>query len=191
LREKGSGKKQEEQRHRTAHAIANTTMHPSTHATFLNRALIAPLFVALLFAPGVARGQASDSSCAYATCALNIVPRLSALDVVKGSSEDRVGSLAFLFPRGVTAPFAGNEVAQRHAQHAFSLRRVASVLTDVGAIVAISASTRAVASTRQRGAATTAAIAGGALVASSIPIHFAADRELSRAVWEYNRRFSR
>jgi hypothetical protein len=143
----------------------------------------------MLLAPRVSYAQ--DSSCTYERCGLNIVPRLSALDVVRGASEDRVGSLAFLFPRAVSVPFTGNEIAQRHAEHAFSLRRIASALTDVGVVLTVSAATHAVASARQRDAATAAAIAGGAVIASSVPIHFAADRELSRAVWEYNRRFSR
>jgi hypothetical protein len=37
-----------------------------------------------------------------------------------------------------------------------------------------------------RGATGFAAIGGAVLVSTSIPVHFAADADLSRAVWRYN-----
>jgi hypothetical protein len=115
------------------------------------------------------------------------MPRLSALDVVRGSSEDRVGSLAFLFPHSVNAAFRGSDTAQLHASRAYRLRRVAAGLTDVGILMGAAATTRVVPSSR-RGIAVSVAFA---MVASSVPIHFAADAALSRAVWAYNRQFSR
>jgi hypothetical protein len=135
--------------------------------------------------------QLGDSSCAYDRCALNIVPRLFALDVVRGAREDRVASLAFLLPKRVVPAFAGSEAAEQHAAHAFRLRRTAAVLTDLGLVVVVSAGSRAAASARGRSAASTMTGVGLAMIASSVPIHFAADGELSRAVWEYNRRFGR
>jgi hypothetical protein len=142
---------------------------------------------------GVARAgaQSAESTCGYERCALNIVPRLFALDVVRGSTEERVGSLAFLLPSRVSGAFAGSDAAQDHASHAFRVRRVAAVLTDLGMVVVATAGSHAVATAHNRTASATISGIGLAIVAGSIPIHFAADGELSRAVWEYNRRFSR
>jgi hypothetical protein len=147
--------------------------------------------VGLSFAVRSARAQTADSSCAYEQCALSIVPRLLALDVVRGAREERVGTLAFLYPSRVTAVFAGSDAAERHAAHAFRLRRVAAVLTDLGVVVVATAGSHGIASTQTRRASATISGVGVALVASSVPVHFAADGELSRAVWEYNRRFGR
>jgi hypothetical protein len=144
-----------------------------------------------VIAARAAQAQGPDTACSYERCGLNIVPRLMALDVVKGAGETRVASLAFLVPHRVTAAFDGNDLARHRAEHAFRLRRVAAVLTDAGAIIAISAGVRAAATSKARGGSLAAAAAGTAIIASSIPIHFAADGELSRAVWEYNRRFTR
>lgn len=150
-------------------------------------------FAAMLAFSAVERvgAQLGDSSCAYDRCALNIVPRLFALDVVRGAREDRVASLAFLLPKRVVPAFAGSEAAEQHAAHAFRLRRTAAVLTDLGLVVVVSAGSRAAATARGRSAASTMTGVGLAMIASSVPIHFAADGELSRAVWEYNRRFGR
>jgi hypothetical protein len=147
--------------------------------------------IGLSFAARSALAQGPDSTCRYEYCALSIAPRLLALDVVRGVREERVASLAFLFPARVTSVFAGNEAAEQRATHAFRLRRVAAVLTDVGAIVVASAGSHAVATAHRRGASVTLSGVGLAIIASSVPIHFAADGELSRAVWEYNRRFNR
>jgi hypothetical protein len=131
--------------------------------------------------------QTTDSTRGYDRGALNIVPRLVALDVVRGAREERVSSLAFLFPHRVSAAFGTCEPAQLHAAHAFRLRRVAAVLTDAGLALAVASATRAVSPTDRR----FTLIAAGAMVASSVPIHFSADAALSRAVWEYNRQFGK
>jgi hypothetical protein len=87
----------------------------------------------------------------------------------------------------VTSAFIPSEAAAQHANAAFSRRRVAAVLTDVGVVFLASAATRAVGPARRGAVAAT----GIAFVVSSVPIHFAADAELSRAVWEFNRQFAR
>jgi hypothetical protein len=138
-----------------------------------------------------AGAQLTDSSGAYDRCALNIVPGLFALDVVRGAQEAPVASLAFLVPKRVVRAFAGSEPAEQHATHAFRLRRTAAVLTDLGLIVVVAAGSRAAVTAHNRSTTATISGIGLAMVASSVPIHFAADRELSRAVWEYNRRFGR
>ncbi|MGH7616168.1 MAG: hypothetical protein ACREPM_02965 [Gemmatimonadaceae bacterium] len=130
-----------------------------------------------------AGAQMADSGCTYARCALGILPRLSGLDVVRGAGEQRVASLGFLLPRNVTPAFSGDRSAEAHAAGAVRRRRVAAVLTDLGAIAI------AMGTMRRSDAGHRVALAGLAFVASSVPIHFAADAELSRAVWIYDRRF--
>lgn len=131
--------------------------------------------------------QTVDTSCSYARCGLGIVPRLSALDVVRGDREERVGSLAFLLPHDVRAAFAGSEPAQRRAGRALGLRRVGAVLTATGGALAVAGAVHAVSSRSGRTTWAVGAGIGAAAFAASVPVHFAADAELSRAVWEYNR----
>jgi len=92
-----------------------------------------------------------------------------------------------LFPHHVASPFLSSPTATQHADAAFSRRRVAAILTNAGIVMAAAAATRAI-PTARRG---TVATIGFALIGSSVPIHFAADAELSRAIWEYNRQFAR
>ena len=128
-----------------------------------------------------------DTACSYSRCALGIIPRLAALDVVRGDREERVGSLAFLFPRDVRRAFGDNELASRRAAHAFSLRRIGSALTMAGATVAVAGGVRAITVRGSSGSSAALAAIGLSAFVASVPVHFAADAELSRAVWEYNR----
>jgi hypothetical protein len=151
-------------------------------------ALLAFASLSLPFSAAVA--QTADSLCGYSRCALSIAPRLVALDVVRGDAEVRVASLAFLWPRDVSRTFVSDSVAHAFSKRAVRSRRLAAVMTDVG-VFALTAG-----ALRSRGHAASAAgtaflSIGGALVVASVPIHFSADAELSRAVWRYNARFSR
>jgi hypothetical protein len=147
-------------------------------------------FVSLSLPFRRAASQTPDSLCSYLRCALSIAPRLVALDVVRGDGEARVASLAFLWPRDVTRTFFSDSSAHEFAKRALRRRRLAAAMTDIG----VFALTVGVIRFRAGGAprAATAFVAtGGALVAASVPIHFSADADLSRAVWRYNQRFSR
>lgn len=137
-----------------------------------------------------ARAQAQDSTCEYARCALSIAPRLTSLDVVRGEAETRVASLPFLWPGDVTRIFVTDSVALSLAQRAVRHRRLAALMTDVGIVAAVVGASQLHSETdRSRG---TALVSGGAmLIVASVPIHFSADADLSRAVWRFNRRFSR
>src|SRR4051812_44362424 len=87
--------------------------------------LLTLLLAAGALAPAASAQEGNRSAasvCDYSRCALTIIPRLSALDVVRGDTETRVASLAFLFPRSVSAIFDGNDAARRHAARAFSQR---------------------------------------------------------------------
>ena len=163
------------------------------------------LTIAFLFcAIGSASAQATatfvpaDTSCTYASCALSIVPAWDGLRVVRGSSAQRVANLHFFWPtdiedvlHGGDASAVGADSAATHARRALQLRQAGAGFTDAGALAIGAALLRAIgaghASTR------TQVIAGvglGALVIS-VPLQFAADGELSRAVWWHNLRFAR
>jgi hypothetical protein len=85
----------------------------------------------------------------------------------------------------------GADSALAHAERAFALRRAAAVLTDVGAVAVVAALVHAASAGR---ADRNDKVAGGAGLASlivSVPIQFAADGALSRAVWWHNLRYAR
>ena len=153
------------------------------------RARFIPL-VALLVGATAARAQNPAPACDYTRCALTIIPRLNALDVVRGEREEKVGSLPFLLPGRTPAIFAGSDSALSHARRATGVRRIGAALTDLGGALIL---TGVIASTRRydHSAPTGVVLAGAALVGLSVPVHFWADAELSRAVREYNRQFAR
>ena len=171
------------------------------------RILIAGLVVAA--APGLGGAQQAsvttpavpppnDSATTYRSAALSIAPRWDGLAVVRGANRETVANLHFFWPRDITAELRGTDTAAvgldsliRHAQRAVALRRAGAGFTDLGVLTMTVAIVR---SLRDGRFATRdqqlAAAAVGALVVS-VPLQFAADGELSRAVWWHNIRFAR
>ena len=96
-----------------------------------------------------------------------------------------MATLPFLWPARVAHIFGDDSIATRHAVRATRRRALAALFTDVGGVLVIAGATRF------NGAGRSMIGTGAALVAASVPIQFAADAELSRAVWSYNRRFAR
>lgn len=159
-----------------------------------------PIVVAIAqgHAQTTSSSRAPDTACTYEACALTIAPAWDGLRVVRGSTGQRVTNLHFFWPvdisdelRGPDASIIGADSAAEHARRAVELRRAGAGFTDAGALALGAAILRAIgaghASTR------TQVIAGvglGALVIS-VPLQFAADGELSRAVWWHNLRFVR
>jgi hypothetical protein len=145
----------------------------------------------ILAAPTALHAQSSlDAPCDYARCSLAILPRLSGLDVVRGSDEVRIASLPFLRARDVRHAFTGDANAQRHAVSAMRLRRAGSLFTALGIAGGVTAAWRGGSAHDRVGAAAFGA-AGASLFLVSVPLHFAADAELSRAVRDFNTRFAR
>jgi hypothetical protein len=113
-------------------------------------------------------------------------------------SGQRLTTLHFFWPRDITAELrgadstaAGADSAAAHATRAVTLRRAGAGFTDLGLLtfgVAIARSVRDGRFTERN-----QVLAGAALgaVVVSIPLQFAADGELSRAVWWHNVRFAR
>jgi hypothetical protein len=146
-------------------------------------------------ARGNERARGRDSSCSYTACGLAIVPRWNGLAVIQGTNGPRVANLNFFWPRSITAALRDGsggpaaDSATARAQHALQLRRVGAAFTDAGVIAAVAAGARIVASGRTRRVDKVAAGASIASLLVSVPLQFAADGELSRAVWWHNVRF--
>ena len=148
--------------------------------------------------PTPAAPPPNDSATAYRSAALSIAPRWDGLAVVRGAHRETVANLHFFWPRNITAQLRGTDTTAigldsltHHAQRAVALRRAGAGFTDLGALTMAVAVIR---SLRDGRFATRdqqlAAAAVGALVVS-VPLQFAADGELSRAVWWHNLRFAR
>ncbi len=147
----------------------------------------------LLSAPAdlVAQSAAPSAVCSYDTCALNVVPAWNGLAVVRGQSEDRVALLGFFKAGNLDAAFAGDPAALALAHRAVRTRRVAATLTDAGLVLLLLGSV-ALPSMDADGRDTPALylVAGAVSLGLSVPLQFAADGHLSRAVWQFNRRFA-
>jgi hypothetical protein len=108
-----------------------------------------------------------------------------------------VANLNFFWPRSVTASLRGGvmdpaaDSAAAHAGRAMGLRRAGAALTDAGIITAAIVGIRVASRGRMRREDRVVAGAGLAALAVSVPLQFAADGELSRAVWWHNVRFLR
>ena len=134
---------------------------------------------------------AADSACSYARCALGIAPRWNGLALVRGSAATQVDNLGFFWPRPLDRTLAGGDSAAHYGARAVRVRRVAAVLTDGGGALLAYALARRLNTGRFTDDARVAAALGTAGVAVSVPLHFAADGLLSRAVWWHNLRYAR
>lgn len=145
-----------------------------------------------------ASASVQGSGCSYATCALAIVPRWNGLAVIRGTHGPRAANLNFFWPTSVTSVLRGGAVsdaaadsAAAYAQRALRLRRVGAALTDVGVVAAIVTVARVASTGRARREDKAIGGAGLAALSVSVPLQFAADGALSRAVWWHNVRFVR
>jgi len=137
-----------------------------------------------------AQGAPADS-CTYLTCALDVVPAWNGLDLVKGEREVRVGRLGFLWTGDVSPAFAGEPHAIELAHRAVRTRRTAAIFTDVGGALLVAALAGGLSDSEHPDRWRAIAIGGGAMFAVSVPLQFAADGHLARAVWRFNARFAR
>jgi hypothetical protein len=140
----------------------------------------------------------SDSACTYQACAFTIAPRWDGLAVKRGTGGPIVTKLHFFWPIDITSALRGSDSAAvgadsaaAHAWRAVNLRRVGAGFTDLGLVVTTVTVLRSLA--QGRFAERDQVLAGAAVgaFAVSVPLHFAADGELSRAVWWHNLRFGR
>lgn len=139
-----------------------------------------------------------DAQCSYRECALSIAPVWNGLTVVRGADGRRMANLDFFLPRDVApalrgdAPGAvGADSAFAHAERAVALRRVGAVLTDMGGVAMVIAIVRATSAGRASRSDQVVGGTGLAALLVSVPLQFAADGALSRAVWWHNLRYAR
>jgi hypothetical protein len=160
-------------------------------------ASVLALLPSLLWAPpAVAQATATDAAsspsprCDYQRCALGIVPAWNGLLVTRGATEQRVANLGFFWTRSLEAVFAGSDSAQRVARGAVRVRRVAAVLTDVGALAVGYAAVSRLSRGEWTGTGQAVGLTGAVLFGASVPLHFAADGLLSRAIWWKNAEYA-
>lgn len=143
-------------------------------------------------------GDAVEPPCAYIDCALRVAPRWNGLAVVRGDSGSTAANLGFFWATDVTAVFKATtahspalDSAVTAARQAVRLRRVAAALTDGGALLMMAGIAHALFRGRLGRADDAIAGTGAALFVTSVPLQFAADGALSRAVWWYDAQFGR
>ena len=102
-----------------------------------------------------------------------------------------VATLGFFIPEDISHVFAEDADARDAARDAFRIRQAGAVLTDAGALLAVTGLARALFQRDWDGLSTGLTLAGATSLAAAIPVQFAADGALSRAVWLFNRRFAR
>jgi len=148
--------------------------------------------MALVVSPSVSQSQRQASqNCTYQTCALGLAPVWDGLAVTRGDSERRVATLGFFLPGDVSSVFEDDPDALEAARDAVQIRQIGAALTDGGLLSAATGIARALFRRDWDRLSTALTIGGAAALGVSIPVQFAADGELSRAVWLYNRRFAR
>ena len=148
--------------------------------------------MSLLALPVVTGAQVRPpANCTYQTCALGLSPVWNGLAVVRGDSEQRVATLGFFLPGDVTSVFRDDPEALDAARDAVQIRQIGAALTDGGLALAATGLARALFRRDWDKLSTALTVAGAVSLGASVPFQFAADGALSRAVWLYNRRFTR
>ncbi len=158
----------------------------------MSRLTLLAVLIALTASPSVSQSQRpSTANCTYQSCALGLVPVWDGLSVVRGDSERRIATLGFFLPGDVSSVFQEDPDALEAARDAVQIRQIGAALTDGGLLLAATGIARALFRRDWDRLSTALTIGGGAALGVSVPVQFAADGELSRAVWLYNRRFAR
>lgn len=144
--------------------------------------------------PVSAQTPESTTSCGFRACALSITPRWNGLALVRGPHGPQVANLNFFWPRDVSAaltrtysalgPSADSSSAE--ARRAVHVRRIGAVLTDGGAMLGVVALVRSARAGTIRRSDGVLAAASAVALGVSIPVQFAADGALGRAVWWQN-----
>ncbi len=141
--------------------------------------------------PATAAAQQAAANCTYETCALGLAPVWNGLAVTRGISERQIANLGFFWPSDIRPVFADNAAALEAAEEALQTRTIAAVLTDAGLLMLGTGLARAAFQRDFDRFSKAMAYTGATAIGVSVPLHFAADGMLSRAVWWHNRRYSR
>ncbi|MGK2961767.1 MAG: hypothetical protein ACSLFK_06410 [Gemmatimonadaceae bacterium] len=138
-----------------------------------------------------ARAQSAEAGCTYESCALSLAPVWNGLAITRGISQRQVANLGYFWPSDIRPVFADNAAALEAADEALQTRTVAAVLTDAGLVLLATGLARAAFQREFDGFARVLVYSGTASIGISVPVHFAADGMLNRAIWWHNRRYSR
>jgi hypothetical protein len=140
----------------------------------------------------IANGQATrEPNCNYERCALGLAPVWNGLAITRGEEQRKVAVLGFFWPGDVSRVFEDDREATQAAEDAMSIRQIGAILTDAGIVMATTGVARALFRRDWDKVATGLAVAGGVSLGASVPFQFGADGYLSRAVWFFNRRYSK
>lgn len=142
-------------------------------------------------AAGQATRSRADANCTYQTCALGLMPVWNGIEVTQGDSQRRIALLGFFVPEDISSAFSDDPEAVDVARDAFRIRQIGAALTDAGIVMIATGLARSLFRKDWDGLSTGLTLAGGAALLGGVPVQVAADGALSRAVWLYNRRFSR
>ena len=151
------------------------------------------LFLALAFLSAAAAAQdapvadASSEDCTYEICALRVEPGFFGVHIVQGRDGLRVSTSGFLGPN-IADVVASSPEALAHAERAESAR-TGSVFAALGASVLL-----AVAATPEEisdGVRLGTLIGGFGLAFYGTSLTLKSQREMSRAIWEYNAQIPR
>jgi hypothetical protein len=176
------------------------------HGTMMRTPTLALVLLATAFVarPDSARAQelaqsraaTRTSECSYEACALTITPRWSGLVAEPANGGSPRANLSFIWPRDISAALRGPDGSAKgadsavaYARRAVRLRTIGIALTHGSVLLAGVAGVRA-SRDGNRWDRGLVGLAGAAFVAS-VPLHFAADGALSRAVWWHNLRYAR
>jgi hypothetical protein len=99
--------------------------------------------------------------------------------------------LGFFWPGDVSRPFESDREALTAARDAMAVRQTAAILTDAGVVLVATGLARGLFHQDWDKLSSALAIDGGTALIASVPVQFAADGYLSRAVWLFNRKFAR
>jgi len=137
------------------------------------------------------RAQAVEAACTYESCALSLAPVWNGLAITRGISQRQVANLGYFWPSDIRPVFADNAAALEAADEALQTRTIAAVLTDAGLVLLATGLARGAFQREFDGFARVLMYSGTASIGISVPLHFAADGMLNRAIWWHNRRYSR
>ncbi len=128
----------------------------------------------------------------YERCALGLTASVTGMTVFQGTDAAPRAKLGFFLPgKTLDNVFAGDTTAIRLGRDARSQRIVGAVLSATSVLTMVAASFMAIDAGADGSSANAVFLLGAVQGAGAVYFQLKADNTLSRAVWMFNRRFSR
>jgi membrane-associated phospholipid phosphatase len=152
--------------------------------------------IAMMALPQTAKAQqagpANMPCIEYERCALGLIASGTGMTVFQGADATPRAKLGFFLPgKALDEVFAGDTTAIRLGRDALAQRRVGAVLSFTSSLTVLAASLMANDAGVDRKATGSVFLLGAAQLAGAVHFQLKADNTLSRAVWQFNRRFAR